>query len=137
MLNKKLSKNKICIILTAMMMLSMLISVTADSISSANKTLVFKYGNEEILISSSIGADKAKIIADNLANKDNPTIQPKSILCIFGHDISYANAISVSHYVNSTSPRCYEYRYQIAYCTRSSCGYSSETLISSGSIGCH
>jgi len=88
----------------------------------------------EIVVCDSVDCEKAKIIIDTINGEE--TVSPRSILCIFGHNLARGTAIETTHRYWATAPRCRRITYDVRYCTRSSCNYITYTMIADDRIRC-
>ncbi|MCL2071161.1 MAG: hypothetical protein FWH07_02885 [Oscillospiraceae bacterium] len=102
------------------------IAVSAETRSSRPST--------EIIIEGVDDREKVQLIINTINGVE--IIEPRSILCIFGHNTAKTAALGTEHRVWATSPRCRQTIYDVTYCTRSGCNYITYTIRSQSSIHC-
>ena len=64
-----------------------------------------------------------RIVSAMFGVSDDDYISERSILCIFGHNLSFGTMITIHHRLYAAAPRCRETVSFIEYCTRNSCNY--------------
>lgn len=115
-------------------------SLTGSAADAKSNVFYYKDNTVEVtVLGDDISYDKMKQIADCVAGvEDDDGVSECGIACIFGHKLETTTSTSVTHNAYTTSPKCVKNTYSVEYCTRSSCDYSSKTLISSTRIAtCH
>ena len=108
--------------------------------SSASENNTFIYDNKEITVENTeLSYEEMKAIADAVAGVESENnVNARGILCIFGHKLTTSSVTEITHNAYTTTPKCIENKYLVESCTRESCDYINETLISSMRIAtCH
>ena len=120
--------------LSVFMAVCMLVSLgsVSKAVTIENKTFVFDYDQREIVVCGDLDTQKAKSIADSLVGEE--VVAPRSILCIFCHNLAKTTVFETLHRYYTSSPRCLRNTYDATYCTR--CNYSVGTLIAQSRIAC-
>lgn len=75
-----------------------------------------------------------KFIAHYFSHEDDGVAAYGLTCTLFGHKIESSVVTTITHKVNSTSPRCLQERYNAETCSR--CDYTNATLLSSIYIVC-
>jgi len=114
----------------------MVTGATIGSSAADTNSNIFRYGiDKEIIIEdNSISQAKMQFIADYVADEvrnANDEVSPCGIACLFGHSLKTTTANETTHNAYSTSPKCLVKKYEVTYCTRSSCDYIKKELINS------
>lgn len=120
-------KKLIAILLSAMFITGAM-SVTvnaADSFDAPHVEFIFEEGTPVEI--------QERIIAD-LTGEDDGAAAYGLTCTLFGHKLETGTTTTVTHKVNSTSPRCLQKTYSYEICSR--CDYSEYTLLSSKYISC-
>lgn len=92
-----------------------------------------KEGEIEVFFEEDIDEALKKRITASFTGEE-PEVQPLSILCIFGHNLSTHQAASISHKVYAAAPRCQQNTYLITACSR--CDYLEREWLNSIRIHC-
>lgn len=117
-------------------------------LASAEQATTFYYdnGKEITVINESLTYEEKKMIADYIAYGITPNdslstgedIQTPLLCTLFGHNLTTTYVREITHNVYTESPKCVRNEYECVYCTRSSCDYIVNTLITSVRIAtCH
>ena len=109
-------KKLITIFITVILMLSMCVSTYANENTSnvytiGNKTVVFKED-------SVFTMEKQYYIAELLVNPETEASSYGLMCTLFGHKNTQEMVTTITHCVNSTSPRCMQENFLITTCSR-------------------
>lgn len=116
-----------------MAMCLLICGVSLESSAASLESNLFTYGDTEITVEGAdLSYEQMQKIADHIAGAENGSeVSTYGILCIFGHKLTTSTVIKITHNAYTTTPKCIKYLYDVQSCTRSSCDYVDETLISS------
>lgn len=133
-MKKNLFKKTLSSLIVVCLLCTTLLAIHADN----NSDYIFNYGDTEVIISSEIDYSKAEMIANKIADiTDENEISMFGIFCLFGHAKEYTTSMSTQHNYRIVMPRCRVEIYDVEYCTRSSCDYTVQTLVSVSYKDCH
>ena len=120
-------KKLIAILLSVMFVFSaMSVTVNAtDSFDEPHIEFIFEKGTSPEI--------QNRIIAE-FTQEDDGTAAYGLTCTLFGHKLETGTTTTITHKVNSTSPRCLQETFSYKICTR--CDYSEFTLINSVYISC-
>jgi len=100
---------------------------------TAEHECTFKGCNHtEIVFLDDVDKEKSQLIIDSIHGEG----ETRGIFCLFGHDLAKTSVQETIHRYYAQSPRCKRDTYDVTYCKRSSCSYSSTELVSSIRIAC-
>lgn len=124
---------KIIALIMVVIFLFSVMSISAYAEESKEITVTV---NEIVFVFDADTTDdfRNKFIAHYFNHDDEDTTTYGLTCTLFGHKIESSVVATVTHKVNSTSPRCLRERYDVETCSR--CDYTNSTLISSDYIVC-
>ena len=124
---------KLTAILLAVLLIVFNLGINVSATDAGNNTVIVDNVTVIFENDSSFSDDEKQAIAQFLVN--NTDIQTYGLLCsIFGHDNTTEIAVTITHCVNSTAPRCLEECWQVTTCSR--CNETESTRISYSYINC-
>ena len=105
-----------------------------QTVGAVTATRTNENTHKEFVFEREIDREKAQLIIDYLNGEE--VVEPRSILCIFGHSLATSTVYETTHRYWAVSPRCIRVTYRVTYCTRSSCTYSAYTVLSDARLVC-
>jgi hypothetical protein len=95
-------------------------------------------GYTEVTVCCEVDDATTQAIIDTINGEKSTyrVMTPRSILCIFGHNMVRTTAIEINHNFWSTSPRCRETIWRVDYCIRNNCSHMVMTQVSQLRITC-
>jgi hypothetical protein len=91
--------------------------------------------SEKVFIfDGNVPKEKALLIEAAISGEE--IIQPRNIICIFGHSLALTGGTEIIHRHRTAAPRCLRNSYDIYYCTRLGCNYITYTTVGSVYIFC-
>ncbi len=131
--------------ITLLILLISLSQILCSASSEMSTTFYYENGKEITVYSDVLSYEEKKEIADFIAfgqftveNTSNETTRTSLLCTLLGHNLTTTFVREINHNVYTDSPRCVRNEYECVYCTRSSCDYIQNTLVSSIRISsCH
>ncbi len=125
-------KKVILFILTATMLFSLCVSVSATEASGneyqiGNKTIVFE-------ADSAFTVEEQQAIAELLANPENGVAAANILCSVLGHKNTTEFVTAVIHCASATAPRCKQEIYEVTTCSR--CDENSVVLVNTIYVSC-
>ena len=118
-------------------LIAIMLAVSCVSISAkTTNNNIFHLGNVDVIFeeTSSLSDEAKQRVAEQLVYGET-SVATYGLMCtLFGHNTTTETAITVSHCVYSTAPRCVKETWQVVTCSR--CDHVEKTLISSAVIDC-
>ena len=122
--------------LTIAILISVFSCVNASAIESEMTVITIDNVDVEFSQNSLLTNEQKQNVAEKLVlGNDYKAIESYGLTCtLFGHKYTTETAITVTHCVSSTAPRCLQQHWNIAVCSR--CDNTEQTLVSQAYIHC-
>lgn len=126
---------KIFALIIAIALVFCVMSISASAEDVSENSIVVTYGQTDFIFENGISSEmQSRFIADYY-NLDDDGAETYGLTCtLFGHDLESSTAVTITHKVSATAPRCLKEYFTVEACSR--CDYSNSTLISSVYISC-
>ena len=109
-------------------------SVSLAGMASAENERRVSDHKTEIIFEGDVCPEKTELLTAVINGEE--VENPRSLLCIFGHNTTTTTVWVVTHNVYTTTPKCRQQTYRIIYCTRSGCNYNTGSIIGDARIPC-
>ena len=110
------------------------ISISASA-EETSENIIINDGQTVFIFENGLSSEMQNRFIADYYNLDDDGAETYGLTCtLLGHKLESTTAITITHKVRTTAPRCLEEYFDFEACSR--CDYSNSTLISSVYISC-